>query len=276
VIHIGPIAATARDAALTYLLLSKPSPTHFYSTEYGGALSDDTGSGRKSLSIPPPAHLHRFNDIDSLADLRVGVFWDYFNDASPEVVEQATKAINTLKKLGATIKNISIPHLRVLSMAHGVTVSTEMSAILENYYVAKNSSLELPTAIQLGIGYSMSAVDYVAAGRIRGWALNYFQKAIFSDVDIFATPTAPFTAPEIPPEILEENFSHTSLVMKLMKFIFLSNIVGFPSMSVPIAHDSGSMPIGLCINAAHWNDAVLLRVAHALEVHHLKRVAPKL
>jgi len=204
------------------------------------------------------------------------VFWDYFNDADPEVVSEAKKALETLAKLGATIKNISIPHLHSLATAHGVSVSSEMSELLEDYYVRKHDDLELPTSIQIGLGSSMSAIDYLSAARLRGWALKYFQKSIFTDVDIFATPTTAMTATEIPEGILQENMSNTELVMKTMKFIFLSNAVGFPSMSVPVGYDSDKMPIGLCINAAHWNDALLLRVAHALEVHHLKRLAPNL
>jgi len=214
--------------------------------------------------------------LNSLAGLRVGVFWDYFSDAEPELVAAGVKAIESLKRLGATIKNISIPHIQNLRVAHAVGISTEMSSILEYYYSTQNPPLELPTTLQISIGLSMLGTDYIAANRIRGWAMEFFAKRIFSEVDIFVTPTTPFTAPEIPLDSLDEGLSDSNGVLKLMQYIFLSNLIGFPSMSVPIDYDKDGIPIGLCINAIHWNDAVLLRVAHALEVHHINRRAPQI
>jgi len=192
------------------------------------------------------------------------------------VAQQNMKALNTLERLGATIVPVSIPHLQVLQMAHSATISAEMSQALEYHYIHQTPSLELSDTIQIAIGMSMTAVDYVAAARMKGWGLKYF-KSLYSQVDLFITPTTSMVAPEIPAHILAEGMSDTALVIKIMKFVFLANFLGFPSMSVPVGYstlNNMTLPIGMLLNAAHWNDALLLRIAHALEVHHLNRTAP--
>jgi len=186
------------------------------------------------------------------------------------------KALNTLERLGATIVPVSIPHLQMLQMAHSATITAEMSQALEDHFVHQNPSLELSDTIQIALGMSMTAVDYVAAARIKGWGLKYF-KNLFSQVDLFVTPTTSMVAPEIPTNTLAEGMSDTTLVVKVMRFVFLANFLGFPSMSVPVGYstlNNMTLPIGMLLNAGHWNDALLLRIAHAIEVHHLNRTAP--
>ena len=42
-------------------------------------------------------------------------------------------------------------------------------------------------------------------------------------------------------------------------------MIGLPGVSIPAGYDAASLPIGLQAMADHWNEHVLLRVAHALE-----------
>ena len=51
----GPLAATARDAALAYAVMAPVMPGHFYSTMYGGG----------GVVMPTP-HLHGFSNTGSL------------------------------------------------------------------------------------------------------------------------------------------------------------------------------------------------------------------
>eukprot|EP00438_Fugacium_kawagutii_P020341 Skav209397 [mRNA] locus=scaffold962:63274:70723:- [translate_table: standard] len=112
----GPIAGTARDAALAYAVMCAPDPGNFYAHLYG-----ETGL--------PPLHLKDFTN-SNLKGLRLGVFWDYFMDAEAAVVDSCQRALNIFKSLGAEIVAIEIPHLRSLQVAHGLIVSAEISAIL--------------------------------------------------------------------------------------------------------------------------------------------------
>lgn len=56
--------------------------------------------------------------------------------------------------------------------------------------------------------------------------------------------------------------SDTARTVQAMKYIFLTNLLGFPGLTVPVGHDqSSALPIGLHLMANHWNDATLLSVA---------------
>lgn len=66
--------------------------------------------------------------------------------------------------------------------------------------------------------------------------------------------------------------SDTALVVRMMKYIFMGNLMGFPAVSVPVGYGPGagldantSLPIGVHLMADHWQEHVLLQAAAALE-----------
>ena len=58
--------------------------------------------------------------------------------------------------------------------------------------------------------------------------------------------------------------------MQVIKHIFLGNFLGIPCAQAPVGYHQG-LPIGLQICAAHWDDHLALRVAHAVERYVLRR-----
>jgi Asp-tRNA(Asn)/Glu-tRNA(Gln) amidotransferase A subunit family amidase len=60
---VGPIAINAHDLALSYMVVA-------------GKVESDP----KTFLQPPPT-ISTFGNVDSLSDLRLGVYWPYFNDA---------------------------------------------------------------------------------------------------------------------------------------------------------------------------------------------------
>jgi Asp-tRNA(Asn)/Glu-tRNA(Gln) amidotransferase A subunit family amidase len=57
----------------------------------------------------------------------------------------------------------------------------------------------------------------------------------------------------------------SGVLLKRCRFASLANFVGLPGISVPSGYDAHGLPIGFQAMAGHWNEHVLLRVAHALE-----------
>jgi hypothetical protein len=69
--------------------MSQPPETgRFYSNLYSSA----TG-------LPPP-HLTGFNNIENLTGVRLGVFWEHFNDADDETRAISTHALKVGKRPG--------------------------------------------------------------------------------------------------------------------------------------------------------------------------------
>lgn len=105
--------------------------------------------------------------------------------------------------------------------------------------------------------------------------MNYTQ-TMFAEHQLtaYVTPTIPTTAPRLPSEAKAKGISDTTLVVRMLTHIFLSNFLGYPAASVPVGVGEGDLPIGLHFMAAHWEDAQLLRLAASLEQDPRYRAQP--
>jgi aspartyl-tRNA(Asn)/glutamyl-tRNA(Gln) amidotransferase subunit A len=109
------MAATVKDLAILHSAMSGPDPSDYVSM------------------TQPPVHLAKYSDIQDLKDLRVGVYSRYFDDADPEIVNTCRAALEELKKRGATIVEIELPHLQVMDRAHKITIMTEFAHSLKSF-----------------------------------------------------------------------------------------------------------------------------------------------
>jgi len=193
------------------------------------------------------------------------VFWDHFLDADPEVAQHSRQALQDLVALGAEVVNISIPNLAALSMAHGIAISCEFSFGQDHLFHSKHP-LEPNTVIQLGIGNSITAKEFLASNWLRGWAFERLRTLFAAHrLTAIVTPTMGSVAPVLDPGASVCGESNTALIMQMMKHIFIANLVGFPAVSVPVGYSTEGLPVGLHLMADHWEEATLLRLSVALE-----------
>lgn len=263
-IKAGVNTATTTDTALAYALLAQNEPGHYYTKLYDGGIHG-----------PPRPHLSGFDCTEDLSGIKIGVFWDYLNDADPEIVSSCKVALKEMEKRGATLVDVTIPHLKLLSLSHGMSISMDMASMHDHDFY-NHDNFEPGTMIQIGLGKTMTGSEFLAANRMRGWSIQYL-KTLFGDkMDVFVTPGCPITAPLIPKAALACGESNTPLFVTVMRYIFLANLCGFPGMSVPIAYSKEDiLPISLHLMADHWNEPLLLRLSHFLEKKVLKRQQPK-
>ena len=201
-VKTGPLAATARDAALAHAIMSQSVPDHPLAQLYGAA-------------GVPPVHLEGFQDLD-LKGIRLGVFWDHFNDADAQVVSTCKAALEKLKSLGAEVVSVSLPHLKALSLAHGLDISVEFSSFFGNLLYNKHN-LEPGTRIQLGLGYTISGVEFNSANLLRGWAMKYITEEIFTKLKVQAivSPSIGILPPKMP-EDASAGESNTALIVQTL------------------------------------------------------------
>ncbi|TDH68443.1 hypothetical protein CCR75_005389 [Bremia lactucae] len=124
------------------------------------------------------------------------------------------------------------------------------------------------TQILLTFGRSFSAMDFIAAQRIRAFALRQFQEKVLSHVDAFVTPSTGITAPEIPLEAFAAGELNVAQISNIFRFCVYGNLIGVPSVVVPIGYDSRGLPMSIQFQTAHWQEDMLLRLAHATETLH--------
>ena len=265
VVKAGPLAASTADMALAHLVLSQKDKTHFYSQLYDGGVSGVL-----------PAHVSGLDH--SIKGMRLGIYWDHFQHSDPEIVEACIQTVEFLKRQGAEIVNIIIPHLREIHLSHGLKILSEIGVIWDSPFYDPNLSFEANTDITIAMGKELTAVEVLAGEKIRTWALDWIRKTIFRDqrVDAIVSPTLGLKVPKPLSGFRRTGESNTPLVYKVMRFIPLANFLGLPGISVPIGYEQNTgLPIGFQLLGDAWMEHKLLRIASTIESKYLKRRKPE-
>ncbi len=100
---------------------------------------------------------------------------------------------------------------------------------------------------------------YKKASQVRTLILNDFQKA-FQSCDLLISPVTP--TPAWP---MGDNTDDPLAVYMSDILTISANLAGVPGMSVPGGFNSQGLPIGMQLQATHFNEEILLRAAYNLE-----------
>ena len=216
--------------------------------------------------------------------LKIGVPKEYFVDGMDEEVEQAVrKSIDDMKSMGAEIVEISLPHTEYAVAVYYIVAPAEASSnlarfdgvkfghrasdvdgLIDMYKKTRSEGFgpEVKRRIMLGT-YALSAgyydAYYLKAQKVRTLIARDFKEA-FEKCDVIVTPTTPTTAFGIG----EKN--DDPLQMYLSDVLTIScNLAGIPGISIPCGFSKAGLPIGLQMLGNHFDEATILRAAHAYE-----------
>ena len=254
VAHVGPMAATVRDTALGYALVAGPDP-----------------ADPNTLRQPAP-NLLGFGDTD-LSGVTIGLYPEWFEHATPDVVAACRAAVAALEAAGATVREVDIPELGLLRAAHLVTIVSEMASAHAKYLPTHRKDYGLDTRLNMALARALKATDYVHAQRLRRRLCGHFD-SVLEDVDVLVTPATARTAPALPADALQSGESNLEVTEQIMRFSAPANLTGLPGLSVPAGYDAAGLPIGLQIMGRHWDEALLLRLGLVVE-QAVNRRAPK-
>ncbi|TFG71132.1 MAG: amidase, partial [Anaerolineales bacterium] len=243
--HIGPLGATAADAALVYAAIAGP----------------DT---KDKMSWHQPAPINVGWESGDVEGITLGVFWSWFRHASAEVVAVCEQALSRFEKMGACIREISIPDLEAGRVAHTVTIAGEIAQSMDRYYTQHRKDFSQETRINLALARAFNASDFILSQRVRARAITNFNQAL-SEVDVIVTPMTGLPAPHIPEDSLPDGDSDLTTLVEIMRFATISNLTGFPAISFPVGYTPGGLPVGLQGIARPWDEMILLRMAEAAE-----------
>lgn len=244
VAHVGPIGATARDVALGYL-----------------AIAGRDAQDPNTLRQPAPT-LAGF--AEGLVGVRIGVFRPWFEDADPEVVRACSNLLAAMVDAGATVVEVAVPELGVLSAAHSVTIAVEMASAHLHHHAASRAEYAFETRFNLALGRRLRGSDYVHAQRLRHRLYDHFRAAL-READVIVTPTTACTAPGVAPDALVTGESDLALLDRLCRFARAGNLTGLPAISFPAGYDQAGLPIGFQAMGQPWGEHLLLRLAHVAE-----------
>jgi len=257
VAHIGPIGASVEDVALTYAVIA-------------GVDDKDPNTSHQ----PPAAisdWLFPWMDDDTVGTVRIGIYKEWFNHADPEIVAANETMVQKLADYGAEIKEIEIPELNEMRIAHAVAILSEMAASMKRHD-AHWKEFAAPTRVNLAFGQALTSYDYVQSQRMRARAMAIFAR-IFEDVDVIVSPATAVIAPIIPPASHSAGLSDLNTATELMRYMIPGNLAGLPAITFPVGYTDAGLPISMQAMGRPWEEDMLLRVAHAAE-NLMKRKLP--
>ena len=94
---------------------------------------------------------------------------------------------------------------------------------------------------------------------------NEEARRLLEQVDLLAGPTEPVTAPRLLANNVQAGERKVGTVTALTQYTRAYNITGFPAISVPCGFDESGLPIGFQLAGRPFDDATVLRAAHAYE-----------
>lgn len=257
----GPIARTAEDCALLL-----------------GAMAGFDVKDSTCVDAPVDDYLAALNQ--PLAGLRIGLPKEYFGAGlDARIAEAVLAVVEELKKLGATVKDISLPNMQHAIPAYYVIAPAEASSNLSRFdgvrfgYRCENPvnledlykrsrgegfGAEVKRRIMVGT-YALSAgyydAYYLKAQKIRRLIKNDFVQA-FGEVDVILGPTTPNPAWKLG----EKSADPVSAYLEDI-YTITANLAGIPGLSMPAGFVDG-LPVGVQLLAPYFQEARLLNVAH--------------
>lgn len=245
VAHVGPLAATAADAALSYALIAGEDPL------------DHMTLGQ------PAVHLTDFAQED-LNGLRVALYPDWFEDAEEEVVQSCYQLLEQMKERGASVQQVEIPHLDLFNLSHLITIVSEMLCSHQQYLDQYGKQYGGDVRLSLALAKGLTSADYVRAQRFRTRACQICAN-IFTNSDVIITPAAAITAPPLRPDALPGGESNIFELDAIMRYSRLPNLTGLPAITFPAGYSKAGLPISCQLIGRPWEEHLLLRLAHFAE-----------
>ncbi len=244
--HCGPLTRTVEDAAIV--------------------LEAIAGHDRRDPACPDvPVPDYRAALAGGAKGLRVGVPREFFFDDLDEEVEAAVNAaIDTLKGLGAQVREVSLPHAHLTNGTADAIIRPEATAYHLPWMRERLADYGPDMAHRLASGAGLMATDYILAQRGRRALRDEFVTAM-SDVDVLVTPTASIPAPPLnAPEVVVRG-KKVETRFAMARFTRAFNVTGQPAMALPCGFTREGLPVSLQIVGRAFDEATVLRAGHAYQ-----------
>ncbi len=218
-----------------------------------------------------------------LRGLVIGLPREYFGEGLDAGVAQVIEeAIAEFRRLGAEVREVSLPNSELAIPAYYVIAPAEASSNLSRYdgvrfghrceapkdltdlYERSRSEgfgVEVKRRIMMGT-YALSSgyydAYYLKAQRIRRLIADDFRRAL-GEVDVLMGPVTPTVAPDLGASLQDPLAMYLSDI-----YTVPVNLAGLPAISIPAGFSRGR-PVGLQIIGRAFDEARLLNIAHRFQ-----------
>ena len=239
--HLGPLARTVTDLALTYDAMQGADPR-------------DPACAQR-IAEPCLAELPK-----GAAGLRIGVLGGYFHQHGEAAAQAAVTRV--AEALGAT-RQIVWPEVERARAAAYLITAAEGGALHRERLQMQAADFDPAVRDRLLAANLIPAAWVVQAQKLRRWFHQRVLKS-FCEVDVVLAPATPVSAPHLGQRTMQLNGVELPIRANLGLYTQPVSCIGLPVVAVPAAA-AGELPIGVQVIAAPWREDHALRVAAALE-----------
>jgi aspartyl-tRNA(Asn)/glutamyl-tRNA(Gln) amidotransferase subunit A len=209
----------------------------------------------------PPCRAH------AISGTRVGVMRDFATGRlAPGLQEIFEAALADLEELGLHVVDVAPPPgFDRFRQWHRVRLA-ETEAVHRAWFPSAADSYGADVRLALQAGAGLTAADYLEAVQVRRQMTEGFMQ-LFDDVDLLATPTAPFVATPIGQDWVDLEGGREPLLPALLRYATLASCMGAPAVSLPCGFVD-ELPAGLQLLARPFAESLLLDVGRAYESVH--------
>jgi aspartyl-tRNA(Asn)/glutamyl-tRNA(Gln) amidotransferase subunit A len=262
----GPMTRTVRDSAILLRAMASVDP-------------------RDSTSVDVPVPDYEAGLDSGVKGLRVGIPKEYRIDgAAPEIDALWAEGVDWLKRQGAEIVEVSLPHTKYALPTYYIVAPAEASSNLARYdgvrfghraggarditdlyekSRAEGFGKEVQRRILIGT-YVLSSgyydAFYIRAQKLRSLIARDFTEA-YKKCDVLLTPATPGPAFAVGTKSADPVAMYLNDV-----FTVTVNLAGLPAIAVPAGLTADGLPLGLQVIGKAFDEATVLRAGRAIEV----------
>jgi len=261
--QIGPVARTVKDAAALLGVLAQPDEED--------VLCNPTAGGDYTQGLEK-----------GMEGMRVGLWRESMEGLEEEVAARVKEAAKACERLGAEVVEVSCKLSHLAPLAYALVSAAEASSNLarldgiryghvhrgaknlhELYFKSRGEGFGQAVKNKLVLGtFVLSTghyeVFFVRAAKLRTLLCEEINR-VLKTVDVVLGPVASTPAFAL-------DFKPTPAQSAAMdKHTVLANLAGLPALSLPYGFSAQGLPIGVQLMGRAFEEATLLRCAHALE-----------
>jgi aspartyl-tRNA(Asn)/glutamyl-tRNA(Gln) amidotransferase subunit A len=253
--HVGPLGHSAEDCALIFDAIAQYDPRD-----------------PNSVSGPPPKAAERIGGAEgrgplSLQGIRLGVPPESFvAPLDPEVRAAWQAALLVLKEEGAEVVDVDVPRPTMETYRTIQAPEASLAHMEAGWLTEHAGDYTERTRERLLLGQTIPAIDYLRALHQRRVFASAIRAAM-QPVQALVLPALPI--PAIPVEQADADISIDGVTentgVALLRMTMPFNLAGLPAISLPCGFTAGGLPIGLQLAGKPFEEAMILRIAHAYQ-----------
>ena len=249
---IGPISRTVADCALTI-----------------GAIAGFDPKDPYTRRVPVPNYTQALTG--DIRGLRIGLVRELLDaevvGVDPRSAEAVRAAAEVLSGLGAQVREISLPLVRHTGAIMRTITHTERVSLHPEWLRERPQDYHPNTRVAFMAGNLIPAQVYYKAQKLRAVVRQQVLGAL-EDVDLLIQPTSAGPAAKMNLNPAKISLERAKRALVEGSFRALYSLSGAPALSILCGFtspDEGGLPLALQIAGRPFDEATVLRVAHAYE-----------